>query len=116
MFYGIRNFKLFPALFSLAILFIFSAFPAPASAITEVKVNPINTSEGAVVLIVDGLSASFIYPELTPHSLDGSPLDKAKLENIPKIAEDSARILEFRAPQTFTEGGHSVLVTGDPRG
>jgi 2,3-bisphosphoglycerate-independent phosphoglycerate mutase len=68
------------------------------------------------VLIVDGLSASFIYPELTPHSLDGSPLDKAKLENIPKISEDSARILEFRAPQTFTEGGHSVLVTGDPRG
>ena len=41
-------------------------------------------------------------------------LKKPSLENIPKINEDSARILEFRAPQTFTEGGHSVLVTGNP--
>ncbi|MDD4250306.1 MAG: alkaline phosphatase family protein, partial [Methanosarcina sp.] len=35
-------------------------------------------------------------------------------ENIPEIGKNSARILEFRAPQTFTEGGHSVLVTGNP--
>jgi len=109
-----RNLKLFSALFSLTLLLIFSAFPAPVSAITEVEVNPVNTPQGAVVLIVDGLSASFIYPELTPHALDGTPLEKARLENIPKISENSIRVLEFRAPQTFTEGGHSVLVTGNP--
>jgi bisphosphoglycerate-independent phosphoglycerate mutase (AlkP superfamily) len=109
-----RNLKFFLALFSFALLFIFSGFPAPASALTEVEVSPVYTSEGAVLLVVDGLSASFIYPELTPHALDGTPLEKAKLENIPKICENSARILEFRAPQTFTEGGHSVLFTGNP--
>jgi 2,3-bisphosphoglycerate-independent phosphoglycerate mutase len=84
----------------------------PALALTEVEVSPVNTPEGTVVLIVDGLSAPFIYPELTPHALDGTRLDKAKLENLPKISEESARVLKFRVPQTFTEGGHSVLVTG----
>lgn len=112
---GIRNFKLFSILVLLTTLLIFSAaFPAPASALTEVEVNPVNTPDGAVVLIVDGLSAPFIYPELTPHALDGTPLENARLENIPEIGKNSARILEFRAPQTFTEGGHSVLVTGNP--
>src|SRR5512133_571297 len=109
-----RNLKLFPALFSLTLLLIFSAFSAPASALTEVEVSPVNTPEGAVVLIVDGLSASYIYPELTPHALDGTSLEKARLETIPKISENSARILEFRVPQTFTEGGNSVLITGNP--
>ena len=111
---AVRKFRLFPVLFFLAILFILFSFPAPASALTGVEVNPVNTPEGAVVLIVDGLSAPFIYPELTPHALDGTPLEKASLENIPEINKDSARILELRAPQTFTEGGHSVLVTGNP--
>jgi len=110
-----RNFKPFSILALLTTLLIFSAaFPAPASALTEVEVTPVKTPEGAVVLIVDGLSASFIYPELTPHALDGTALEKASLENIPEISEKSARILELRAPQTFTEGGHSVLVTGNP--
>lgn len=94
-------------------LFFFSILSSPVSALTEVEINPVNTPEGAVVLIVDGLSASFIYPELTPYALDGTALEKARLESIPKISEESARILEFRAPQTFTEGGHSVLVTGN---
>lgn len=109
-----RNFKLFSALFSLALLFIIFAFTVPASALAEVEVNPVNTSDGAVVLIVDGFSASYIYPELTPHALDGTPLEKARLKNIPKICEKSARIQEFRVPQTFTEGGNSVLITGNP--
>ena len=109
-----RNLKFFSASFSLALLFIFSLSSFSASALTEVEVNPVNTPEGAVVLIVDGFSASYIYPELTPHALDGTSLEKARLENIPKICEKSARILEFRVPQTFTEGGNSVLITGNP--
>ncbi|MCQ1535657.1 phosphoglycerate mutase [Methanosarcina sp. KYL-1] len=91
------------------------AFSAPASALTEVEVNPVNSPAGAVVLIADGMSAPFIYPELTPYAIDGNPLEKALLKTIPEIGEDSARVLEFRAPQTFTEGGHSVLVTGNSK-
>jgi bisphosphoglycerate-independent phosphoglycerate mutase (AlkP superfamily) len=109
-----RESKFLPILFLLVVLFVLFIFPIPASALTEVEINPINTPQGAVVLIVDGLSAPFIYPELTPYSLDGAILKKAELENLPKISKESARILELRAPQTFTEGGHSVLVTGNP--
>ncbi len=111
---SVRKPRFFPTLFFLATLFVIFIFPAPASGLTEVEVNPVNTPQGAVILIVDGLSASFIYPELTPYALDGAALEKAELENLPKINKESARILEFRAPQTFTEGGHSVLVTGNP--
>lgn len=113
---GTRNFNPFSimVLLTAALLIFSAAFPAPASALTEVEVNPVDTPAGVVVLIVDGLSAPFIYPELTPHALDGAPLEKARLENIPEIGKNSARIIEFRVPQTFTEGGHSVLVTGNP--
>lgn len=112
---GAQNFKPLQVLVILITLLVFSAaFSVPASGITEIEVSPINTPSGAVVLIIDGLSAPFIYPELTPHALDGTPLEKARLENIPEIGKKSARILEVRAPQTFTEGGHSVLVTGNP--
>lgn len=113
---GTRNIKLFSimALLTVTMLTFFSLFPYPSCALTEVEVNSVNTPDGAVILIVDGLSAPFIYSELTPHALDGESLEKARLENIPKVCEKSARILDFRAPQTFTEGGHSVLVTGNP--
>jgi len=111
---AVRKPKSISVLFFLITLIAFSIFPSPASGLTEVEVSPVNTPQGAVVLIVDGLSAPFIYPELTPHALDGTPLEKAKLKNLPIISKESARILEFRAPQTFTEGGHSVLVTGNP--
>ncbi|MDY0130888.1 MAG: alkaline phosphatase family protein [Methanosarcina vacuolata] len=114
MFTTVRKPRSFPVLFILLTLIVFFIFSVPASGLTEVEVNPVNTPQGAVVLIVDGLSAPFIYPELTPHALDGASLEKAELENLPEISQESVRVLEFRAPQTFTEGGHSVLVTGNP--
>lgn len=98
-----------------ACFFFFALFPGLSSAVCEVEVNSVSSPEGAVILIIDGLSAPYVYPELTPYALDGSPLEKARLENIPEISENSARILEFRVPQTFTEGGHSVLVTGNSK-
>lgn len=114
MIHSVRDPSSFPILVFLTLFFAFFIFPSPASGLTEVEVNPVNTPQGAVVLIVDGLSAPFIYPELTPHALDGIALEKAKLENLPRINKESVRVLEFRVPQTFTEGGHSVLVTGNP--
>ena len=103
------------AVFLIVSFFFFAFFSEPSSAVCEVEVNNVNSPEGAVVLIIDGLSAPYIYPELTPYALDGTPLEKARLENIPEISEDSARVLELRVPQTFTEGGHSVLVTGNSK-
>jgi len=73
---AIRESRSSPVLFFLAVLFVFFIFAAPAFALSEVEVNPVNTPQGAVVLIVDGLSAPFIYPELTRMHLTARPLKK----------------------------------------
>ena len=101
-------------LFFTTALFLFSfLIPTPAIASTLVEVNPVNTPDGAVILIIDGLGAPYIYPELTPYAIDGTTLDKAVVHNISQIAQNSARVVDIRAPQTYTEAGHSVLVTGN---
>jgi len=103
-----------PVPLAILVLFFFILFtPAPATASTEIEVNPVDTPNGAVILIIDGLSSPYIYPELTPYAIDGTALDKAAVHNITQIAENSARVLDIRAPQTYTEAGHSVLVTGN---
>ncbi|WP_342305064.1 hypothetical protein [Methanolobus sp. ZRKC5] len=76
------------------------------------EINPVNTPHGAVILIVDGLSSCYVYPEYTPHAIDGSELEKAEPENILQIFDQSCRVLDVTAPQTFTEGGDSVIATG----
>ncbi len=112
---GIPKHRLFSAaiLFAVASVF-FAIFSCPAFALTEVEISPVQTPNGAVLFIADGMSAPFVYPELTPYALDGSPLERARLEAIPEISKESAKVLELRVPQTFTGGGHSVLVTGNP--
>jgi len=112
---GIPKHRLFLAaiLFAVASIF-FATFSCPVSALTEVELRPVDTPNGAVLFIVDGMSAPFVYPELTPYALDGTVLERARLEAIPEISKESAKVLELRVPQTFTEGGHSVLATGNP--
>ncbi|MCX8206962.1 MAG: alkaline phosphatase family protein [Methanothrix sp.] len=63
---------------------------------------------GAVLLIVDGLGSSYIYPEHRPYSVDGRPLEQAVLFNI----SDGARVLDIRASVPSTVPGHSTIVTG----
>ena len=104
------------AMFKLVAITLFILYllvPAPATASTFIEVNPVNTPDGAVILIIDGLGSPYIYPELTPYAIDGTALDKAVVHNISQIAENSARVIDIRAPQTYTEAGHSVLVTGN---
>lgn len=66
---------------------------------------------GAVILVVDGFGASYVYPEYTPYALDGSALEKALLFNM--TGDDVARVLDVRVPVPETLKSHSVLVTGD---
>ncbi|MCQ8903510.1 MAG: alkaline phosphatase family protein [Methanothrix sp.] len=63
---------------------------------------------GAVLLIVDGLGSSYIYPEHMPYSVEGRPLEQAVLFNI----SDGARVLDMRAPVPSTVPAHSTIVTG----
>jgi len=64
---------------------------------------------GAVLLVVDGLGASYIYPEYSPYALDGSPLPGAVLFN---LTGGGARVLDVQVPVPETTKSHSVLITG----
>ncbi len=94
-------------------LFFLILFLIPTCSANDVaEINSVNTPKGAVILIVDGLSSCYVYPEYTPYAIDGSVLEKAEPENILQIFDQSCRVLDVTAPQTFTEGGHSVIATG----
>lgn len=64
---------------------------------------------GAIILVVDGLGASYVYPEHSAYALDGSPLGKAVLFNLTGLG---ARAIDVRVPVPETGQSHSVLVTG----
>ncbi|MDG6244584.1 MAG: sulfatase-like hydrolase/transferase [Methanolobus sp.] len=99
--------KKFPLLLIL-ILFTFSTCAA-----TEIiEIDNVNTPQGAVIFIADGLSSCYVYPEYTPYAIDGNMLDKADMDKMNYIFDQSCRVLDVTAPQTYTEGGHSVLATG----
>ncbi|MBU2617886.1 MAG: alkaline phosphatase family protein, partial [Euryarchaeota archaeon] len=84
----------------------------PIASATDVVVNPVHSPNGTVLLIIDGMGSSYIYPEFVPYDLDGNELGKANLSNITLIADGGTRVLDVRAPQPSTIPGHSVLVTG----
>ncbi len=64
---------------------------------------------GAVILVLDGLGASYVYPEHSAYALDGSPLGRAVLFN---LTGSGARAIDVRVPVPETGQSHSVLVTG----
>lgn len=85
---------------------------SPVYAADVIELGQPDVPRGAVILIIDGLGSSYIYPEFTPYALDGSALAKADVPNMSYIMDQSCRVLDVRAPKTYTEAGHSVLVTG----
>ncbi|WP_440952163.1 sulfatase-like hydrolase/transferase [Methanococcoides sp. FTZ1] len=85
----------------------------PAGALTQVDVNPTNTPNGAVLLIIDGLGSSYIYPEVTPYALDGSAIEKPVARNIHVASDDGLRAVNILTPSQEGETGHSVIVTGN---
>ncbi len=64
---------------------------------------------GAVLLVVDGLGASYVYPEYRAYALDGSLLPGDVLFN---LTGGGARVLDVRVPVPETTKSHSVLITG----
>lgn len=93
-------------LHSLAILILLSTGSA-----LNVQVSEEQHPRGAVLLVVDGLGASYVYPErsCSPYTLDGTPLGKTILFN---LTGNGARILDMRAKVPETLKSHSILVTG----
>ena len=60
--------------------------------------------------MVDGLGASYVYPEHRAYALDGSPIDGAVLFN---LTGGGARAVDVRVPVPETTKSHSVLITGN---
>ncbi|AEH61004.1 type I phosphodiesterase/nucleotide pyrophosphatase [Methanosalsum zhilinae DSM 4017] len=97
----------------LIIIFAFAIFTPFCAATTEILVNPVNNPSGAVILVIDGLGSKYIYPEFVPYTLEGEPIDKPHIKNLSEIYQRSVRVINVNAPETFTEAGHSVIVTGN---
>ncbi len=81
-----------------------------AQSLTEVLVGQPDRPQGAVVLVIDGMSSSYVYPEYDDdaRALDGGVLGKAALFSL----AGGARVLDVRVP--VPGAGHGVLVTGCP--
>lgn len=81
----------------------------PGCVALDIQVGPTAQPAGAVILVIDGLGSSYVYPEHNPYALDGSPLNKAVLFN---LTGAGARAVDVRVPVPETSKSHSVLVTG----
>lgn len=81
-----------------------------AQSLTEVLVGQPDRPQGAVVLVIDGMGSSYVYPEYgtQARALDGGVLGKAALFSL----AGGARVLDVRVP--VPGAGHNVLVTGCP--
>lgn len=62
----------------------------------------------AVLVIVDGLGASYLYPDLPTTCVDGTPLEKAHL----RIMDRASALYTLKVPVPKTEYGHAVIATG----
>ncbi len=77
------------------------AFDAPA--------RDVAGPSSAVLLVVDGLGSSYVYPEQRAYALDGSPLEGAVLFN---LTSGGARVLDLQVPIPETGQSHAILITG----
>jgi 2,3-bisphosphoglycerate-independent phosphoglycerate mutase len=75
----------------------------------EVEVEKIAAPQGLVIVVIDGMGASYVYPEHSPYALDGTLLEKVILYN---LTGGGARVLDLRVRVPETSKSHSILVTG----
>ncbi len=99
---------------SLLLLFLLH-ISSPVNAIQVIKADQTDTPQGLVLLIVEGLGSSYIYPEKIPYALDGAMLEKAVVNNISLISDHSLRAINVEAPEIETDTVHSIIITGSPR-
>lgn len=90
-------------------LLLLLALAGPARPTTDVSTGDGDDPRGAVILVVDGMGSAYVYPELSPRAIDGSPLPKACLFN---LTGRGARVLNVTVPVPSTGPSHSVLTTG----
>jgi 2,3-bisphosphoglycerate-independent phosphoglycerate mutase len=67
-----------------------------------------HAEKNAVLVIVDGLGSTYVYPGRIPYSIDGSPLAGANLDFI----DNATARYELWVPTPETESGNAVIATG----
>ena len=94
----------------LLLLFLLLAFiTSEAGRAANMESEPIREPSGLVLLVVDGLGSSYVYPEHRAYALDGSPLEGAVLFN---LSGGATRVVDVQVPVPETTQSHSVLITG----
>lgn len=94
----------------LLILLIISHLPL--SAAEGVEEGQSTNFSSVIILVVDGLGASYIYPEYQPMALDGTILQKPQVDNLTTIYSKSIRFLDVSTTSLSGNAGHNVLITG----
>lgn len=99
-----------PLFFLLALIAVF-LLTAPSQSAQEFGTDRklANSPASTVILVIDGLGSSYVYPEMEARTVEGGPAGYAAL---PNLTSGGARVLDIRAPVPSTGVAHSVLVTG----
>ncbi|HIH44462.1 MAG TPA: sulfatase-like hydrolase/transferase [Candidatus Methanoperedenaceae archaeon] len=84
-----------------------------ASGITEIDVRKVDSPNGAVLLIIDGMGSYYTTPGRIPLALDGAVIDRPLLPNLTGLAARGA-YTELKVPVPSTIPAHSVIMTGNP--
>ena len=95
-----------------SLLFLLLLLLLTGSNAADIQVGPTDSPGGAVIVVVDGLGASYVYPEHSAYALDGSALQKAVLFN---LTGGGARAVDVTVPVPETTKSHSVLITGNSK-
>ncbi|NLI62003.1 MAG: sulfatase-like hydrolase/transferase [Methanosarcinaceae archaeon] len=90
---------------------IFTTIPL-TFALTEYQISSYDKPDSLVLLIVDGASSCYIYPELLPETLEGEPGHGADISNFEEYFDTGFRAVDVTVPHPVTDKGHSVIVTG----
>lgn len=104
-----KNAKITGTILFLLFLLLFLSIASNAGVAEDIDLGSLREPCGAVLLVVDGLGSSYVYPEHRAYALDGSPLEGAVLFN---LTGGGARVLDVQVPVPETTQSHSVLVTG----
>lgn len=84
-----------------------------ASGVTEIDVRGVDSPNGAVLVIIDGMGSYYTTPGRVPLTLDGAVIDAPLLPNLTGLAARGA-YMELKVPVPSTIPAHSVIMTGNP--
>ncbi|MEM2924684.1 MAG: sulfatase-like hydrolase/transferase [Methanocellales archaeon] len=79
----------------------------------EYFLHSIEKKNGGILLIVDGMGASYLSTyNYTPLDFNGKELKKARMDNLSYIASNGVLVQDIRALEPDTQRGHAIIFSG----